>query len=354
LLLGNVAVGLALPHVYWFQLLSPAGLLNVFNLMLAFYVLTTCFGDQKSLDRLITVLMLVVAARGVWGLVRFVALGGDPANFYANVQRIDVRLTFFDINDSMLAAMCFFLAAWRLLTGQLQSFGQRVLHIGIALLELFIIVFSYRRTGWAGFALALLLLAFSVNRLQRTWLLSSYVLAGLPLMIYKLVQRSGTTSHGGSFLEKAFPDVFHSGGFSLTTGRFAELYAALLSIRESPLWGLGAWGRYDGFRFSELAWHRGDFGWMHSGVLHIALKSGLIGVMASLLVIVGAFRFIAKHSASMAPRERGLLLVGAAGLLFMLPTFLFGTPLIEFRTMQLLALALALPYCAVAVAERRG
>jgi hypothetical protein len=182
LLLGNVAVGLALPHVYWFQLLSPAGLLNVFNLMLAFYVLTTCFGDQKSLDRLITVLMLVVAARGVWGLVRFVALGGDPANFYANVQRIDVRLTFFDINDSMLAAMCFFLAAWRLLTGQLQSFGQRVLHIGIALLELFIIVFSYRRTGWAGFALALLLLAFSVNRLQRTWLLSSYVLAGLPLM----------------------------------------------------------------------------------------------------------------------------------------------------------------------------
>jgi hypothetical protein len=56
----------------------------------------------------------------------------------------------------------------------------------------------------------------------------------------------------------------------------------------------------------------------------------------------------------MAPRERGLLLVGAAGLLFMLPTFLFGTPLIEFRTMQLLALALALPYCAVAVAERRG
>jgi type II secretory pathway component PulM len=93
---------------------------------------------------------------------------------------------------------------------------------------------------------------------------------------------------------------------------------------------------------------------MHSGVLHIALKSGLIGVMASLLVIVGAFRFIAKHSASMAPRERGLLLVGAAGLLFMLPTFLFGTPLIEFRTMQLLALALALPYCAVAVAERRG
>lgn len=354
LMLGNIVVGLALPHVYWFQLLSPSGLLNVFNLMLAFYVLTTCFGDRKSLDRLITLLMLVVALRGLWGLVRFVALGGDPANFYANVQRIDVKLTFFDINDSLLAAMCFFVAVWRLLTGQLQSTGQRWLHIGIALLELFIIVFSYRRTGWAGFGLALVLLAFSVNRLQRGWLLGSYLLVGLPLMVYKLMQRSGVASHGGSLLERAFPDVFHSGGFTLTTGRFAELYAALLSIQDSPWWGLGAWGSYDGFRFSELAWHRGDFGWMHSGLLHIALKTGLIGVVASLWVIVGAFRFIARHSAQLPPPERGVLLAGAAGLLFMLPTFLFGTPVIEFRTMQLLALALALPYCAVAVADRRG
>ena len=84
------------------------------------------------------------------------------------------------------------------------------------------------------------------------------------------------------------------------------------------------------------------------------MKTGLIGVVASLLVIVGVFRFIAKHSPRMAPRDRGVLLAGAAGLLFMLPTWLFGTPMIEFRTMQLLALALALPYLAVAVADRRG
>ncbi len=354
LLIGNLVVGLVLPDVYWYQLLSPSGLMNVVNLMLAVYVLLTCFSDPKSLDRLVNVLMVVIVLRGLWGLVRFVALGGDPANFYANFQRIDVRLTFFDINDSMLAAMCFFLAVWRLLSGQLQTLGQRWLHIAIALLELFIIVFSYRRTAWGGFALALLLLAFSVNRLQRTWLLTTYLLAGVPLMIYKLVQRSGGPNVGGSLLEKAFPDIFSGGSISFTTGRFAELYAALLSVRESPLWGLGAWGRYDGFRFSELSWHRGDFGWMHSGVLHIALKTGLIGVVASLLVIVGVFRFIAKHSPRMAPRDRGVLLAGAAGLLFMLPTWLFGTPMIEFRTMQLLALALALPYLAVAVADRRG
>ncbi|MGZ7222974.1 hypothetical protein ACXWPH_10260, partial [Streptococcus pyogenes] len=80
-----------------------------------------------------------------WGLVRYVALGGDPANFYANFQRIDVKLTFFDINDSLLAAMCFTIVLWRLFTGQARSVGQRWLYAGIALLELFIIVFSYRR-----------------------------------------------------------------------------------------------------------------------------------------------------------------------------------------------------------------
>lgn len=359
LMLGNLAVFFVMPNVYWFQLLAPSGLLNVFNLMLAFYVLTTCFGDDKALDRLVNLLIAVVALRGVWGLVRYVALGGDPANFYSNFQHINVKLTFFDINDSLLAAMCFFLVAWRLLTDQVRGLGIRSLYVGIALLELFIIVFSYRRTGWAGFGLALLLLAFNVNRVQRVWLLGSYVFAGLPLLIYKLVQRSSTSvahggASGGSLLERAFPDIFQHGSLSFTTGRFAELYAAFLSVRESPLWGLGAWGRYDGFRFSDLAWHQGDFGWMHSGVLHIALKTGLIGVVAMLMVMVGAFRFVRRNNARLALRERGVLLAGAAGLLFMLPTWLFGTPVIEFRAMQLIALALALPYCAVAVADRRG
>jgi hypothetical protein len=356
LFVGNVIVFFALPDVYWFQLLAPSGLMNVVNLMLAFYVLVTCFADGKTLHRMVNLLIAVVALRGLWGLFRYVALGGDPANFYANFQRIDVKLTFFDINDSLLATMCFFLVVWRLLTGQVRTLGLRCLYGAIALLELFIIVFSYRRTGWGGFGLAMLLLAFNVNRVQRFWLLATYLFAGVPLILYKLVQRSGAPSHagGGSLLEKTFPDIYVNGSISFTTGRFAELYAAFLSYRESPWWGLGAWGHYDGFRFSELAWHRGDFGWMHSGVLHIALKTGLIGVVAVLLVVFGVSRFIAERRTQLAPREQGVLLAGATGLLFMLPTFLFGTPVIEFRTMQLIALALALPYCAAAVADRRA
>ena len=40
--------------------------------------------------------------------------------------------------------------------------------------------------------------------------------------------------------------------------------------------------------------------------------------------------------------------------MFLLPTLLIGTPLIEFRTMQLLALCVALPYLACATSQPAG
>jgi hypothetical protein len=62
-------------------------------------------------------------------------------------------------------------------------------------------------------------------------------------------------------------------------------------------------------------------------------------------------RFVTRQQAQLAAGPRGVFLTGAAGALFMLPTFLIGTPLIEFRTMQLLALCVALPYLARAVVQ---
>lgn len=53
----------------------------------------------------------------------------------------------------------------------------------------------------------------------------------------------------------------------------------------------------------------------------------------------------------MPPRQKGMLLAGAAGTLFMLPTWLIGTPVIEYRTMQLQALCLVLPYLAAAASR---
>jgi O-antigen ligase len=340
-----------LPDVPWYRLIAYQGLLNVVNLMLVFYVLTASLREPRDLQRLVDVLLWCVALRGLWGLFRFVALGGDPANFYENFQKINIKITFFDINDSLLAMMAVFIAAWRLAHGLVQSRSAKWAYGGLIALELFIVLFSQRRTAWGGLVLVVLLFAWLHRGRLRWGLLTGLAVIGAPVLAYKLIQRTGQSYAGGSWLERFAPDIFVNGQLSFTTGRFAELYAAWIYIRESPWVGLGAWGRYDGFRFSELAWHRGDFGWMHSGVLHIMLKTGLLGV-ALMLVVMGLYlRFVFRSRPAMPAAWQGVLWMGFAGALFMLPTWLIGTPVIEYRTMQLLALCLALPYLAVAAAK---
>lgn len=350
-LVGNLLVGQFVESAHWTRIIGPGGLLNVFNLMLAFYVLVSALRDRDDAKRFIDLILICAVTRGLWGLVRFVFMEGDPANFYANVQRIDVKLTFFDINDGLIATLALFVAGWRLLSGACHGIGSRLLHSAIVALELFIVLFSYRRTAWAGLALAALLLAFCRPARQRWWLLTGFVFAGVPLLIYKLLQRSGDAARYGTLLERIAPDIVRNGQVSFTHGRFAELYAAWLSFKDSPVWGLGTWGTYDGARFSELLWHRGDFGWMHSGVLHIMLKSGLIGLAALILTVWLFLRFARGAYGTLSEAQQGGFLAGIAGLLFLLPTWLIGTPVIEFRTMQMTALCLALPYLVVACAR---
>jgi hypothetical protein len=350
ILVGNLVVGLSMRDVRWFQVIGYSGLLNVANFMFAFYVLVAVLREPRDLDRLVNLLLFCAVTRGLWGLVRFVALGGDPANFYENFQHLGVKLTFFDINDSLIATLAMFIAGWRLASGRCQGLGSKLGHWAIVLLELFIIVFSYRRIGWGGLVLAALLFAFSQRPSLRWGLLASYVFIGLPGLAYKMTQRAGEAAKGGSLLERMFPDVVSGGHFNFTTGRFSELYAAWLSLKSNLVLGLGAWGRFDGFRFSELAWHRGDFSWMHSGMMHIMLKTGLFGAALVLATLWLYLRFVMRHRHSLPQEQRGVLLAGVAGVLFMLPTWAVGTPVIEFRTMQLLALCFALPYLAAAAA----
>ena len=351
---GNVVVFTQLPHVRWFQLIGTSGLLHFVNFMLAFYVLVNAVRAPADLRRFVNLLLVCGVLRGLWGVVRFAALSGDPANFYNNFQHIDVRITFFDINDSLVATMVLFVALWRLATGEVQRFWPRVGMWAIVALELFVVVFSYRRTAWGGLALAALMLALSLRGRWRWGLFASYLGVGLPLLVYKMLLRGDYKTSSGSFLERMLPDVVQGGQFSFTTGRFAELYAAWLTLKHDWVLGLGAWGQYDGFRFSELAWHRGDFSWMHSGVLHVWLKFGVVGVAIVLAAAWLYVRFVWQQQRQVAPHFRGLLLLGAAGAVFFLPTLLIGTPLIEFRTMQLLAFCVALPYVAAQVAHAGG
>lgn len=354
ILIGNALVGYLTPEIHWYEIIGLSGLMNIANFMLAFYILTTSIRTPQDLDKIINILLFCAVSRGLWGVIRFLAMGGDPANFYSNFQKIDVTLTFFDINDSLVATLALFITAWRLATETSLSTGRRFTYYAIVLLELFIIVFSYRRTAWGGLALAAILFAFCQPKKQRYGLLLGFISIGLPAIIYKMIQRSGQSSYGVSFIERVLPDIASGGQLRFTTGRFSELYAAYLSYKESPLWGLGAWGRYDGSRFSELAWHNGDFGWMHSGVMHLALKSGILGVGISIAVFIGLIRYVIRNKGDMPKAQLGIMMAGLGGILFMLPNWLIGTPVIEFRTMQLMAFSFALPYMAFAATKKQA
>jgi len=88
---------------------------------------------------------------------------------------------------------------------------------------------------------------------------------------------------------------------------------------------------------------------VHSGFGHLVLKSGVVG----LLLFVALLAFFVVHYLKVRRHVRGndalLADAGMASLLFWLPTLLVGTPIIEFRSMLLIGLALAMPYLAFRV-----
>lgn len=337
------------------DLLGDRGTLHVINMILAFLVLVSVTPTHKDLKLFVDVFLVAAVTRALYGAVRFVFMSGDPANFYANFENINIKLTFFDVNDGFIATMAAFLVAWRLLllAGE-RAPWRKLMYWGILGLEVFIVVFSFRRTGWGGFALAALLFAFVQARPLRVRLLVTYVALGVPLFIAQGVKRLNDSAflQDVTLLERLAPDVFLTTTYGDRSPRFVELSAAWKSILESPILGLGINGQFDGRGYYELAFHRFDFGWMHSGVMHIWLKMGLIGVVLLLGIWWSFLRFVQQHHEDLTLEQRGWMFAGVAGFLFFLPTWALGTPVIEYRTMQLNALALALPYMAWAVAAR--
>jgi hypothetical protein len=348
----NFFVGITFFDVAIENLLSDKGLINIINMMLLFFTLSTLFSSKESFLLLINFIVGCVVLRGVWGLVRFVLFGGDPANFYANFQQIDIKLTFFDINDGLMAAIVLTVSAWRLMKKDYSRPVEKYFYLATCFLEVFIIAFSYRRTAWGGLALIILLFAHkNPNKIYKPIMAALFFVAIFSFGFLG-TQRVENTYEGDVGVTQIFSDVLSGDDVSLSTGRFAELYAAYLSFIDSPIVGLGIWGEYDGSLFPELFWHGGDFTWMHSGIGHIALKSGVIGAALSVWVMWAFFRFFTQSFSTLKPREASVAIAGFGGFLFLLPNWLVGTPVIEYRTMQLTALTILLPYLAYSVNGR--
>jgi hypothetical protein len=355
LLAAHAAAGLA-SGVRLRESLAVSGFANIVWMAPLISLMLLSFRTREHASELARFILLAGLARALFGLVRWAALGGDPNNVYANMNAIHIKLTFFDINDSLLCAMAFTIAAVNLFQAGAGAGprGWRMLEWMTLGATALCIVLSYRRTAWIGFLLAAAIVTMRFPPRRRAQLL----VLGLPVigtaLLYAAIRRLSQTKGAGGGMSSLVFDMT-SRRFGTESERVLELKLALSDFLAHLVTGIGSWGRYSGYQ--RISWQATspDGGlFLHSGVLHIALKTGLPG----LVLFTGtalAFISLGRRALRVLPPEHlGLATAGVAGMAFMLPDMLVGTPVPQVRTMQMLAVCMALPYVAMAVAGAAG
>jgi hypothetical protein len=351
LLGGHVAVGL-FSGVKLSEIVAVSGFSNIIWMAPLVSLMLLSFRTREHVIEFSRFIMLAGLGRAMFGLVRWAVFKGDPNNVYANMNAIKIKLTFFDINDSLLCTIAFAIAAvnlFQVVKTNRSSFWRLVEWATLGATAI-CVVLSYRRSAWIGFVLAglIIMMRFPMQRRIHLMVLGAPVVgAGL---LYAAFKRLGQTKGAGHGISSLFFDM-QSKRFGSESERVLELKFALADFLSHPFTGIGTWGRYNGYQ--HISWQNNADGglFLHSGVLHIALKAGIPG-----LILLGgtiwAFTAFARRALRTAPPEfLGLATAGAAGLAFMLPDLLVGTPFPQVRTTQMLAICLALPYVAMAVSR---
>ncbi|MGZ5524951.1 MAG: O-antigen ligase family protein [Methylomonas sp.] len=317
------------------KIFSARGLINVVNMYLFLVLLLKTFSTREKLQKLADFIIFCAVTRGIWGLARWAFLGGDPANIYANAQKIAVRLTFFDINDSLVATLGIFLAAWQLLYQKTRLSTTRKLFyylmIGVGLA---VVLLSYRRTAWGGLVLAGFWFVWQQpwrRKIQVGFIAGLIGALALPVLISERFSKIQGTSKSGLF----YDITTSKGGIATSEGRFSELEFAWKYISDNPLTGIMPWGGIGS---------GGTHDFVHSGLLHLWLKGGIFALIIFCLILWNYWLFTIKVRREIPAQDRGLSEAAVAGLLFSMPGILFGTPFIETRTSLLLGFIFALPY----------
>jgi hypothetical protein len=330
--------------------LAPSGFSLIVWMAPLVSLILLAFRTREQATELARFILLAGLLRALFGLARWALLGGDPNNVYRNMNAIKIKLTFFDINDSLLCAIAFSIAAVHLFQVARTARPRFWVLVEWATLgaTALCIVLSYRRTAWIGFllAFAIVMMRFPLRRRVQI------ALAGLPavggaLAVVALRRFSQTKGATGG-LDSLFYDM-ESRRFGAESERVLELKLALADFLNHIVTGIGSWGRYSGYQ--RISWQANPDGglFLHSGVLHIALKSGLLGLALFAGLAYAFVSFSRRALRELPPEFLGLGTAGVAGVAFMLPDILVGTPIPQVRTTQMLAISMALPYLAMAV-----
>lgn len=349
MLAGHVAVG-TIAGEELTAILGYNGILNVANMALFSVLLLMALNDEQGRRRLLLLIIGLAAIRAVFGLVRYFLFGGDSANPYANFESLDIKLVYFDIADNYIASLAAFVIAWLLLMPEVRlSLLRRALLVGLLALEIATVALSFRRSSLGGMALMFIVLMFRLPlRRQLIFMVIAVGAVSVAAMAF-MQQRLQFNSNSGGLIASLLYDVGPQR--STEVSRFYELEAASKSLEGNWLFGLGSWGSYYGNE-SMLDYHFGKFDFVHSGFGHLVLKSGMVGLLLFVALLAAFIVRYLKIRRAVRGNHALLADAGMASLLFWLPTLLIGTPVIEFRSMLLIGMALALPYLALMPARQ--
>lgn len=344
---GHIVVGL-FEGEHWLFLISQRGLINVLHLMMVIYITATVLRDQKDLSALTKIFLAVAVYHAVFGLARFFLLGGDPQNAYENFGGLNIKITYWDVNEGLIATIAAFYFAWCLTHGWNKlSAGAKWLFLVCLTLELLVIVFSFRRSNWFGLMLAGAFFLYWQPP-QRRWIyfgLGAAVV--MPALFAVGTYRAQETLNRSdlTFVERIAPDSARAKSLTDKKSRFFELYTAWHTVKEKPLFGVGTWGSFKVGASEHLAllFHQGRYDFVHSGFGHVLLKSGLVGLVLFVGMLIAVWRYASRMRRWIPDERLAIFESFRSGFVFLIPTLLAGTPIAEFRTMIWLGLVLAVP-----------
>lgn len=319
---------------------SGSGVINVLWMGMVISLVVKVVRNERDLRLILMIMLACLFARELFGLVRYLAFGGDPQNAYANLQGAKVKLTFWDVNDSILATFLAAYCGWRLLADRVLG-RERIVMLGMAGLAVLIAVLSARRTAQGGLLLGLAVLFFMLPKGRRLPLAIALALV-VPAAGLKALARSEQSR--GAVIEKLLIDVKKTDFGDVRRSRFYELTTAWETIREQPIFGLGPSGT---FRVSDptgLEYHRGRYDFVHSGFGHVLLKTGFVGLFLFVAILWTYLRFVRRRWCDFPAAWKGFVVASVCGFGALVPTLLVGTPIGEERTTMVMALMMAIPF----------
>lgn len=356
ILFGVLFLGHILNDYYvngiFLQNFAGSGVINILKQGMFISLLLVCINSEKEINKYVKFIVICLGLRVLWGILRYIFLGGDPTNVYANELNLDVKIPFFDINDSVLSIMLFVYCFWKLVVDKEKGKGKYI-YIVFSILAVLVPILSSRRTAQFGLILAMVLLFILLPK-QNKWpvvLLFSIV---IPLSFLTLAQRSADSSL--PIIDKILIDIKFDDAKKTSPSRFDELQIAFKTIKKYPLFGIGPNGSFyvDAAEARLLNYHGNNFKYVHSGFIHVLLKVGIAGLSIFIGLLISFIMLIYNNSSKIRTENKAIFTATLAALVANIPNLFFGTPIIELRTMIVSGFLFALPIILIAYECNQG